>query len=68
MPNFPIGIMHLAAGIWSDGKDMRVDKSIKIDIETLDKNKVSYKVNNMEQLTSKVGILIKKNINHILIY
>ena len=33
--------MHLAAGIWRDGKDMRIDNSIKIDIETLDKNKVS---------------------------
>ena len=32
--------MHLAAGIWIDGKDMRIDKSVKIDIETLDKNKV----------------------------
>ena len=41
LPNLPIGIMHLAAGIWRDGKDMRIDKSIKIDIETLDKNKVS---------------------------
>tara|TARA_E500000331_G_scaffold322211_1_gene336949 strand:- start:26 stop:937 length:912 start_codon:yes stop_codon:yes gene_type:complete len=41
LPNIPIGIMHLAAGIWRDGKDMRVDKSIKIDIETLNKNKVS---------------------------
>ena len=41
LPNIPIGVMHLAAGIWSDGKDMRIDKSIKIDIETLDKNKVS---------------------------
>ena len=40
LPNLPIGIMHLAAGIWIDGKDMRIDKSIKIDIETLDKNKV----------------------------
>ena len=29
--------------------------------ELLDKNKVSYKVNNMKQLASKVGILIKKN-------
>ena len=41
LPNTRIGIMHLAAGIWRDGKDMRIDKSIKIDIETLDKNKVS---------------------------
>ena len=40
LPNTSIGIMHLAAGIWKDGKDMRIDKSIKIDIETLNKNKV----------------------------
>ena len=32
--------MHLAAGIWKDGKDMRIDKSIEIDIENLDKKKV----------------------------
>jgi len=41
LPNTSIGIIHLAAGIWRDGKDMRVDKSIKIDLETLNKNKVS---------------------------
>ena len=41
LPNISIGIMHLAAGIWKDGKDMRLDKSIKIDLETLNKNKVS---------------------------
>ena len=41
LPNISIGIMHLAAGIWKDGKDMRIDKSIKIDLETLKKNKVS---------------------------
>jgi len=41
LPNIPIGIMHLAAGIWIDGKDMRTDKSIRIDIETLNKNKIS---------------------------
>ena len=40
LPNYKIGIMHLAAGIWIDGKDMRVDKSIKIELETLDKKKV----------------------------
>ncbi len=39
LPNYKIGIMHLAAGIWKDGKDMRVDKTIKIELETLDKNK-----------------------------
>ena len=32
--------MHLAAGIWKDGKDMRIDKSIKIEIKTLQDNKV----------------------------
>ena len=41
LPNYKIGIIHLAAGIWKNGKDMRVDKSIKIELETLDKNKVS---------------------------
>ncbi len=30
--------MHLAAGIWKDGKDMRTNKDIKIKIETLEKN------------------------------
>jgi len=40
LPNYKIGIMHLAAGIWSDGKDMRTDKSIQIEIETLDNKKI----------------------------
>jgi len=40
LPNYKIGIMHLAAGIWKDGKDMRVDKSIEIEIETLKATKV----------------------------
>ena len=35
LPNHKIGIMHLAAGIWKDGKDMRVDKSVEIEIKTL---------------------------------
>ena len=48
LPNYKIGIMHLAAGIWKDGKDMRVDKTIKIELETLDKNKIlkSLRYNN----------------------
>ena len=41
LPNTTIGIMHLAAGIWRDGNDMRLDKSVKIDLETLNKNKVN---------------------------
>ena len=32
--------MHLAAGIWKDGKDMRVDKSVEIEIETLNSKKI----------------------------
>ena len=28
--------MHLAAGIWKDNKDMRLNKSIKIEIKTLE--------------------------------
>ncbi len=36
LPNHKIGIMHLAAGLWKDGKDMRVDKDIKIEIKTLE--------------------------------
>ena len=33
--NYKIGIMHLAAGIWKDKKDMRLNKEITIDIKTL---------------------------------
>ena len=40
LPNYKIGIMHLAAGIWKDGKDMRVDKNVQIEIESLNKEKV----------------------------
>ena len=36
LPNYKIGIMHLAAGIWKDKKDMRLNKEITIDIKTLD--------------------------------
>jgi hypothetical protein len=36
LPHYRIGIMHLAAGIWKDNKDMRLNKEIKIDIKTLE--------------------------------
>jgi len=36
LPNYKIGIMHLAAGIWQDNKDMRTNKEVKIDIQTLE--------------------------------
>ena len=41
LPNTKIGIMHLAAGLWKDGKDMRVDKSVEIDIKTLSNKAIS---------------------------
>ena len=41
LPNYKIGIMHLAAGIWKDKKDMRLNKEIKIEIKTLDGKTVS---------------------------
>ena len=34
LPNYLIGIMHLAAGIWREGKDMREHKDIKVNIKT----------------------------------
>ena len=48
LPNHKIGIMHLAAGIWRDGKDMRVNKDIKIEIDTTENTTVlkSLRYNN----------------------
>ena len=40
LPNYKIGIMHLAAGIWDDKKDMRIDKSVKVNIKTLDNKNI----------------------------
>jgi len=36
LPNYEIGIMHLAAGIWDGDKDMRLYKEVKINIKTLE--------------------------------
>ena len=41
LPNNKIGIIHLAAGLWQDGKDMRLDDSIKIEIKSLNNNSLS---------------------------
>ena len=40
LPNYNIGIMHLAAGIWIENKDMRLNKDLKIELETLEGKKV----------------------------
>ncbi len=41
LPNYKIGIMHLAAGIWDKEKDMRLNKEVKIKIESKQKNILS---------------------------
>ena len=41
LPNTKIGIMHLAAGLWKDGKDMRIDNSVEVDIKTLSNKIIS---------------------------
>ena len=48
LPNYKIGIMHLAAGIWENNKDMRINKEVKIEIQTLDNKKIikSLRYNN----------------------
>jgi hypothetical protein len=35
LPNYEIGIMHLAAGIWDGDKDMRLNKEVKIKIQSV---------------------------------
>ena len=32
--------MHLAAGIWKNDKDMRINKDLKVEINTLDGKKI----------------------------
>ena len=41
LPNYKIGIMHLAAGLWKDDKDMRLEKSVEIEIKTLENKTIS---------------------------
>ena len=41
LPNYKIGIMHLAAGIWKENKDMRLHKDVTIDVNTLTDNILS---------------------------
>ena len=38
LPNYKIGIMHLAAGVWQGDKDMRLNKDVTVDIKTLQNN------------------------------
>ena len=41
LPNYEIGIIHLAAGIWDGDKDMRLDKTVKIKIHSVQKKILS---------------------------
>tara|TARA_B110000003_G_scaffold246018_1_gene256204 strand:+ start:31 stop:942 length:912 start_codon:yes stop_codon:yes gene_type:complete len=41
LPNYKIGIMHLAAGIWNGNKDMRLNKDVTINIKTLNERNLS---------------------------
>ncbi len=36
LPNDTIGIIHLAAGIWKNNKDMRLNKDIKVELTTVE--------------------------------
>ena len=56
LPNNKIGIMHLAAGIWKEGKDMRLDKSIKIEIKSLNDNAISKSLR-FEKVEKKIKFL-----------
>ena len=40
LPNYKIGIMHLAAGLWKNDKDMRLHKNIEIEIKTLENKSI----------------------------
>ena len=40
LPNYIIGIVHLAAGVWKNNKDMRIDKSIEVEIKTLENKNI----------------------------
>ena len=48
LPNYKIGIMHLAAGIWKDKRDIRVDKSIEIELKTLNNSTINKSLRYLE--------------------
>jgi len=41
LPNYKIGIMHLAAGIWDGKKDMRLNNEVKIKVQSIQNNSIS---------------------------
>ena len=49
LPNNKIGIMHLAAGLWKNNIDMRVNKNIKVSINTLDGKNIEKSLRYIEK-------------------
>ena len=47
IPNNKIGIIHLAAGLWKNGVDMRVDKNVKVNIKTLEGKYIEKSLRNI---------------------
>ena len=47
IPNNKIGIIHLAAGLWKKGVDMRVDKNVKVNIKTLEGKNIEKSLGNI---------------------
>ena len=41
LPNYKIGIMHLAAGIWDGDTDMRLNKEVRVKIQSVQNNSLS---------------------------
>jgi len=41
LPNYEVGIMHLAAGIWDGDKDMRLHKEVKVMVESVQNKSLS---------------------------
>ena len=66
LPNKKIGIMHLAAGIWENNKDMRIDKSVKINIQSISNNTLSKSlrfISNWKKIEfQKIGLISKEEI------
>ena len=55
LPNYKIGIMHLAGGIWENNKDMRLNKEIQIEILSLKNVVKSNEKRNSSRLSFNYG-------------
>ena len=66
LPNHKIGIIHLASGIKVNDKDMRTEKNLEIELNTLDNNKIStslrFKTNWKKIKSQKIGLISREEI------